>query len=248
MKNLFFTVGLFLSVLSNASAQNEFLPRVTEKGHLINQYDEHGDKHGYWEAYVNEHLKLVKKKYQAAFIVMVYFDHGKNLWEGLYFDHSRNFRLTEPLPAFEYGSPKFLTGHFSFETKSYKTTKWLRYDFTKGYPDLFLSEFDVFLTKYDLKFSGDRTSYIYRWDFTKQLNDEEGTYQFISYANGIIESASWFRKIYLDWDYYNTCGLCSEFTDTTITLNNQTWSSANLNVYNFRNGDNIFYAQNPEEF
>ena len=248
MKKLFFMAGISLAINTTASAQSEFLPRVTEKGHSINHYDSEGKKHGYWEAYVNEHLKLVKKKEQAAFIVMVYYHHGKNLWEDHYFDHSKKFRLTEPLPKFEYGKPKFLNGHFSFTTKRPLYYRWLRYDFNKAYPELILSEYDVYIKSDNQSSSSDEIHKKLSWDFSKQFRGEEGSYQYISYADDAIEYASWFRKNIYSMSWYSTCGLCSDFTDSTLTLNGKTWSSANLKVFKFRNGDDIFYAETIEDF
>ncbi len=240
--------GISIAMLTTASAQNEFLPRITEKGHSINQYDAHGKKHGYWEAYVNEHLKLVKKKEHAAFIVMVYYDHGKNLWKINYFDHSKKYRLTEPLPRFEYGKPKFLNGHFSFTTKRPLYYRWLRYDFDKGYPKLIVYEYDVKVKDSDLGYANDEIHYKFCWDFSKQFRGQDGSFQYKSFANDEIEYAYWFRKDTYSLGTYATCGLCSDFTDSTITLNGKTWSSANLKSYKFRNGDEIFYAETIEDF
>jgi uncharacterized protein (TIGR02145 family) len=246
MKKLFILLSISIALVSNTFAQSEFVPRVTEKGHSINQYDADGKKHGYWEAYINEHMKLVKKKEQAAFIVMVYYHHNENLFEGYFYDHYKKNKVINSLPKYEFGDPKLLNGKFSFESKS--TSQNLKYEFCNGYIELIETGFLGYMNKKDWNYEQDKHYLNFTYNFKKEINGIQGSYQVIEYKDDQIKMASWVRSFNDRWYNSSDCGLCSAFTDSSITLNNQTWSSANLKVSKFRNGDDIFYAESLEDF
>jgi uncharacterized protein (TIGR02145 family) len=245
MKNLFFTVGISLAVLSTASAQSEFLPRVTEKGHLINQYDDNGKKHGYWEAYVDENLELVDLKSNAAYIVLVFYNQGSNFYKGYFYDHSKLFNNISILPEFERGNPQLLHGNFLLKPKGKGQTS--KYQFTKGYLDEIEINYTAYMHKKSWDYDKNQHEFKSIYNFKNQYNGIEGSFQVTEYKDGQINYAYWVRKINDKWFEAINCGLCSSSSDSSITINNQIWSKENLSTTTYRNGDEIYFAENAED-
>ncbi len=244
MKNLFFTVGISLAVLSTVSAQSEFLPRVTEKGDSINQYDADGKKHGYWEAYVNENLGLVKNREEAAFMLIVCYDHGKPLWDFLFFDHAKKLDLITERPKFEKGNPKYINGFLSFKFK--KEDDCRDYYFEDG---MLIKQITHFKANYGIRdIYNDNNVHDFKIvsDFSNSINDLIGSYNCYAMADSSIIYKTWYRKEDDKWKYYFSCGFCSAFDDSSFTLAEDTWANKNLLSKTFRNGDTILHANTKE--
>jgi uncharacterized protein (TIGR02145 family) len=250
MKKLICILLVLTASVHELHAQTDFVPRVTEKGHLINQYDEKGKKHGFWEAYVDEYLKKVKKKEDAAFIVMEYYAHGSIIWGAFYFDHSRKFFKTNQSSFFYRGDPKPISGTMTFEMGKYSTDQIRTYEFDDGYPQIMKIERYDYLSKKDedYDYSYNKHSFISEWDFTQTINDIEGSYHYKYYKDYELENAYAVYPKYGRWLVNSECGMCTAFTDSTITLNGVTWAKSNLKVALFRNGDEIYFAENVEDF
>jgi uncharacterized protein (TIGR02145 family) len=244
MKKLFILLSISIAFVTNTFAQSEFVPRVTEKGHSINQYDTDGKKHGYWEAYINENLGLVKKKGEAAFMVIVCYDHGKPLWDYFFFDHSKKLVLITERPKFEKGNPKYINGFLSFKFK--KVEEYKDYYFEDG---MLIKQITHFRSNYgrrDIYNDNKIHDFEIVSDFSNSINGLIGSYNYYEMADSAILYKMWYRKEDNKWKYYYSCGFCSAFDDSSFTIGEDTWANKNLLSKTFRNGDTILYANTKE--